>query len=123
MRISDWSSDVFSSDLLSRQAVARSLRAVADGAAAGRAWLSAVGVVRQSRPHRRIFASTLRPAARVQLERRGIGICNDGISADGAAGAIGVPDDRPAPGERCGDAGRSEEHTSELQSLMRISYA
>src|SRR3546814_9419205 len=23
----------------------------------------------------------------------------------------------------CGDAGRSEEHTSELQSLMRISYA
>src|SRR3546814_1922052 len=28
---------------------------------------------------------------------------------------------RPAP--RCRDRGRSEEHTSELQSLMRISYA
>src|SRR3546814_1048892 len=39
---------------------------------------------------------------------------------------------RPAPGERsdqsasvrgAADGGRSEEHTSELQSLMRISYA
>src|SRR3546814_2388988 len=27
------------------------------------------------------------------------------------------------PGERAGGLGRSEEHTSELQSLMRISYA
>src|SRR3546814_6802407 len=26
-------------------------------------------------------------------------------------------------GKACGDRGRSEEHTSELQSLMRISYA
>src|SRR3546814_8115954 len=33
---------------------------------------------------------------------------------------------RPAktqPGGRCNGSGRSEEHTSELQSLMRISYA
>src|SRR3546814_1588133 len=28
-----------------------------------------------------------------------------------------------ARGRKCGAAGRSEEHTSELQSLMRISYA
>src|SRR3546814_8509271 len=27
------------------------------------------------------------------------------------------------PGSRCAHPGRSEEHTSELQSLMRISYA
>src|SRR3546814_4218992 len=30
---------------------------------------------------------------------------------------------RPAPDLALGDKGRSEEHTSELQSLMRISYA
>src|SRR3546814_6763891 len=40
----------------------------------------------------------------------------------------GVGDDRVHLGQRCGQAGlaieaRSEEHTSELQSLMRISYA
>src|SRR3546814_10700438 len=29
----------------------------------------------------------------------------------------------PADGEEAADQGRSEEHTSELQSLMRISYA
>src|SRR3546814_8102375 len=32
-------------------------------------------------------------------------------------------DPRPVPQGPCADAGRSEEHTSELQSLMRISYA
>src|SRR3546814_2810801 len=31
--------------------------------------------------------------------------------------------DDGGPGRRLGDIGRSEEHTSELQSLMRISYA
>src|SRR3546814_4709874 len=30
---------------------------------------------------------------------------------------------KPAAGKYCGKAVRSEEHTSELQSLMRISYA
>src|SRR3546814_9640673 len=30
---------------------------------------------------------------------------------------------RPAPARAAGSADRSEEHTSELQSLMRISYA
>src|SRR3546814_7319575 len=33
---------------------------------------------------------------------------------------LGTAEAAPAPS---GDAGRSEEHTSELQSLMRISYA
>src|SRR3546814_2024243 len=44
------------------------------------------------------------------------------VHPDGASGAGGV---RPAlPRDpRAVDRGRSEEHTSELQSLMRISYA
>src|SRR3546814_1664649 len=86
MRISDWSSDVCSSDLLAGRRAVLGDQAVhvVDGAVAGRA------------------------AARDQ---------------DRAA--------RPAQVERCAEAGvappdhqdRSEEHTSELQSLMRISYA
>src|SRR3546814_4228165 len=49
-----------------------------------------------------------------------------GLAAVGLAERRQV-DQRPvgAPLARCvhGDGGRSEEHTSELQSLMRISYA
>src|SRR3546814_6862057 len=45
----------------------------------------------------------------------------------GRAGGAGKPDVRACKASRCPDPsnriGRSEEHTSELQSLMRISYA
>src|SRR3546814_5772007 len=41
-------------------------------------------------------------------------------SRDGDQRARNIPD---GAGCRAGDAARSEEHTSELQSLMRISYA
>src|SRR3546814_4455455 len=86
MRISDWSSDVCSSDL-----VACGLWLVA-GAAAAAGWL---GVKRSA------------AAARHAWE------CSPS----------------PVYGRRCPKSlpprrrGRSEEHTSELQSLMRISYA
>src|SRR3546814_2119974 len=36
---------------------------------------------------------------------------------------IGIAQARPAAGKLVGQIERSEEHTSELQSLMRISYA
>src|SRR3546814_2336629 len=36
---------------------------------------------------------------------------------------VGGENDRRGPRKRWGAPGRSEEHTSELQSLMRISYA
>src|SRR3546814_8310191 len=42
--------------------------------------------------------------------------------ADDWSGMVCAPDDRLGEGEDVG-AERSEEHTSELQSLMRISYA
>src|SRR3546814_2600129 len=47
----------------------------------------------------------------------------------GCSMCLGMNPDRLQPGERCASTsnrnfeGRSEEHTSELQSLMRISYA
>src|SRR3546814_2712423 len=86
MRISDWSSDVCSSDLPGARP--------AGGAGGGQGPGRAAGL------HHR------RPGAR---HRRG--------SRD-LRGAL-----PPAPPRPDRDAGRSEEHTSELQSLMRISYA
>src|SRR3546814_4288315 len=99
MRISDWSSDVCSSDLLAWQSgVHRPPDAAADpagrggrcrGAARSAARFGARPEARVAHRHRRLHPSRLR-----------------------AAGPEGGPGPR-----------RSEEHTSELQSLMRISYA
>src|SRR3546814_5157992 len=112
MRISDWSSDVCSSDLDAQTwpararlpVAARSRRAVADGgcnpaAQRTRGWpCFGFGRVERGRGHRRLACA-------------------------------GLPRARGAPGVRAmvrhagGGARRAEEHTSELQSLMRISYA
>src|SRR3546814_9962739 len=99
MRISDWSSDVCSSDLLAQGAeglaqarLALALAAVGpdplDDRVTGRALVAGQG---QHRQHQR-----------------------------GLAGRKG---DRRARRGRDGEAARSEEHTSELQSLMRNTYA
>src|SRR3546814_2500734 len=90
MRISDWSSDVCSSDLL--------------------------------RPaHHRLAAD---PARRARCRRRGDGDVAPGPAEGGRLerGRLAGTGGR-APGRTAGARGRSEEHTSELQSLMRISYA
>src|SRR3546814_10883991 len=103
MRISDWSSDVCSSDLLG-------LHDHESRASHGRA--------RRSVPPSGRRRLRLRRAAPALLRRVPVGHGPDGgiLSADraqrvpGACLGGGPPD-------------RSEEHTSELQSLMRISYA
>src|SRR3546814_2168710 len=96
MRISDWSSDVCSSDLIGK------------------------GHARRCEPlpeHRRsgttcrrtdLYAAFLRSAG-THLEH-----ANQWKSASVRA---------RCPSSHCHHQGRSEEHTSELQSLMRISYA
>src|SRR3546814_6007844 len=100
MRISDWSSDVCSSDLRRRQLAQRvdlddpavmalGLRRVE--IIVGRLLAGQIGVPR--RPPARAIVEHALDRARQHARR-------------GAAGAI-----------------RSEEHTSELQSLMRISYS
>src|SRR3546814_1468471 len=91
MRISDWSSDVCSSDLSMPGRHNRSI----DGRAAESAARSIVGEKREAR----------RPTMLKKLKI---------MSLAGAAIAMGAAAMVPA---------RSEEHTSELQSLMRISYA
>src|SRR3546814_1560411 len=105
MRISDWSSDVCSSDLPDPAGLVRSagrhgclLRAGPDpaGGAAPSAYPGAPEFYRGGRHHPAGPGTAIQPYAG----------CGTGTAA--TAG--------PA-------YGRSEEHTSELQSLMRISYA
>src|SRR3546814_8232507 len=121
MRISDWSSDVCSSDLPYPCQRLHGISDSVDGHAVGllgpaMLWLSG---------HRR--------------GSRSDGVTGSAFPARAAPSARGP--DRPAAGPsavppRIGDCGRppasppgadirrrSEEHTSELQSLMRISYA
>src|SRR3546814_2332507 len=105
VRISDWSSDVCSSDLPRR---------VADGAARTRRGGAdrRCGLAHAAAP-RHPARDRADNAARVGADRRGDvpavrrALCDDA----GRSRAV----DRHHP--------RSEEHTSELQSLMRISYA
>src|SRR3546814_2830389 len=112
MRISDWSSDVCSSDLLARadevmQIGARPGRA--DGAGTvgieRRLILGEFGVANIDRP---VAGKRLPVAAR---PRRQYAIEHVDPARDRADQIVGFAD------------ARSEEHTSELQSLMRISYA
>src|SRR3546814_4206024 len=92
MRISDWSSDVCSSDLPVPVAVA--------AATSMRVWMFMAPPGAEQPPS---FRSRLTP-----LPRRGR--------------RPELPPSRENCGPLIGDR-RSEEHTSELQSLMRISYA
>src|SRR3546814_6122304 len=107
MRISDWSSDVCSSDLSTVAAAPR--RAHAWGrpsTARGSVWpLNAI-------------RKTSRPLFRqVSANCRGSMLPPARMPSLGAIRLLGLKDLAPAVGPR------SEEHTSELQSLMRISYA
>src|SRR3546814_3176649 len=108
MRISDWSSDVCSSDL-HRDHRLRGRRA-SDATDQPRADLSTAAEAAETGSgawYGRCCDATLRCA----VAATGTGAAPRRRTATGAGGG----------GPR--KAGRSEEHTSELQSLMRISYA
>src|SRR3546814_3830725 len=102
MRISDWSSDVCSSDL------ART----GSGAGCARGFAGAAPAVCA-----RGFAGASPAGLAAERERPRLGWLRgwSSASSDGPEGAAGAC---PESGVR-----RSEEHTSELQSLMRSSYA
>src|SRR3546814_3440892 len=117
MRISDWSSDVCSSDLIEQQAQylvgekgvgCRNLRAPAGIRLQPPVDLGAPLVQRLLQNLRGPLASYRGVAIVAKLDQR--------------IGKVAPIDDRAAM--RNGfETPRSEEHTSELQSLMRISYA
>src|SRR3546814_4090400 len=96
MRISDWSSDVCSSDLHPRQAQEY------PGSGEGLLWPP-----QEHHPHR---AAGSRKGWPIRLSR------SQGKEAQ-------LPCALDSAHQRRRTHGRSEEHTSELQSLMRISYA
>src|SRR3546814_7910767 len=103
MRISDWSSDVCSSDL-PRACLSLALAPRALQRRAGLCPAARRGRYPRCRECRRLCGDRRRSVGPAGLARRAM---------------VGV-----APCARRGAPGhRSEEHTSELQSLMRISYA
>src|SRR3546814_5725121 len=118
MRISDWSSDVCSSDLTERarqggHTVKRSVIRKSQPAYASHKWAKGQRFDRRHASNYRVIDSPrayhLRPAPRGhQWVRSG----NDAVLIAIGSGIISAI-----------IANRSEEHTSELQSLMRISYA
>src|SRR3546814_9287820 len=105
MRISDWSADVCSADLVSYAETASWSRRLADG-------LAALGVRRGDRVG-------LLMANYLEFTPLKFAIAR--------AGAVAVPFNYLYRTEELAyvlrQSRRSEEHTSELQSLMRISYA
>src|SRR3546814_3767469 len=119
MRISDWSSDVCSSDLGEYgNALVPWLYFVLG---VGGAFLFYSGNLLwiESRRKRRQQAQG---RAQVNMARATVGICIGFCVAVSAAFVAAQAFEALAPARV--DAGiRSEEHTSELQSLMRISYA
>src|SRR3546814_5106822 len=107
MRISDWSSDVCSSDLLA-------LRVAIDE-------LVGMAARQHGEPHQ--FLGDIDDAVIIARGQHASCVVELGIGL-GDARLVG-DGDHPHPAAedaQCVDA-RSEEHTSELQSLMRISYA
>src|SRR3546814_7429338 len=122
MRISDWSSDVCSSDLT-----------------AGPAGSHCQAEIARVRRQATASSHTLRTAHESSLLYRSADLCLGGRalhparwrphakgSSDRTISHCGAPfthHKRNLLGRRCRHPGRSEEHTSELQSLMRISYA
>src|SRR3546814_10816821 len=108
MRISDWSSDVCSSDLIrpARRPGAGHLRRPAHG------W-------KTYRPPRSglVVRTMIVRHAVPEAPRR-----TPGCGAITLRHSHGIPSRKPLPNWQR-NASRSEEHTSELQSLMRISYA
>src|SRR3546814_7311686 len=127
MRISDWSSDVCSSDLAGagdverrRLAALRRRRSLAPDRQAARRTEDAA----RNAAQRRFLARQVRAALgvlRSRARRKAAGDLRRSRDAarrqgDEPGGLLAGLADRGRPA-------RSEEHTSELQSLMRISYA
>src|SRR3546814_5873111 len=117
MRISDWSSDVCSSDLrMPDQHDATTIAAFGERL---QQWPDQPGLELQG--HLTRLFGHARPAPTRAVERHQPGLIEQC--------RLGEKMDKITPASRCAmdkhhhRASRSEEHTSELQSLMRISYA
>src|SRR3546814_6002076 len=120
MRISDWSSDVCSSDLAQERSfnvpAQNAARAIPEFARQAGIQIVASGVATRGKTTNAVQGSmSVREGLRILLA--GTGLVARGDPASAAVITIVAASDGPSA------AARSEEHTSELQSLMRISYA
>src|SRR3546814_3751176 len=122
MRCSDWSSDVCSSDFRCDPRAERKERKA--DRAAGHAWVSDVEV---SGDHRvgiggvAVTASSFVTLGSLRLSSRPSDRREREPGSMGGPGACSLSS-APCSGPRQSTTRRSEEHTSELQSLMRTSY-
>src|SRR3546814_3825094 len=134
MRISDWSSDVCSSDLERAPGDAIGAKPVEDRPVeARRGGDRGVGmeriIVAREAVDQRLLGPGCKFGALVRGRGRHLVRCTRGKRGPAAAAVAPQEGDLGYAGEQgagCGVgnlARRSEEHTSELQSLMRISYA
>src|SRR3546814_4544489 len=115
MRISDWSSDVCSSDLLTPFKPLPEPRGLASiKTEIGQRWpmTGLLDVLKEAALDTGLLEAFETSASRVALPKTALDqrllLCLYGLGTNAGLKRI---------------AGRSEEHTSELQSLMRISYA
>src|SRR3546814_1553453 len=113
LRISDWSSDVCSSGLAEPGEIALAVRRPA---APGRGRHQRD---EQQRCHQQALDGDEQQA--VGMERPRVAV--DQLEAQAGLGVVHVPGHQRRPRRRAERDRRSEEHPSELQSLMRISYA
>src|SRR3546814_4460435 len=117
MRISDWSSDVCSSDLRAAD-VRRRAGDVRERRGVAVADEIVVVIARSSLPppsrgRRVVLSGSVNPAPAA---------CPDNCRGSSSTGRVHARRNGSRAGFRR-DGWRSEEHTSELQSLMRLSYA
>src|SRR3546814_6394116 len=105
MRISDWSSDVCSSDLEEHQYQGNELQTDE--------WDDTPVDVKRGDLRRRHAAQVEQRPAERRGQERALQVDGDQDRHPGQIDVVGLQDRQE----------RSEEHTSELQSLMRISYA
>src|SRR3546814_2176978 len=113
MRISDWSSDVCSSDLTSPSSVLSERLGEAD---------TGLPVIRANSIFQPCRCASRKPAMRAASGDLAVTSTSMPATSNApelsSASATG-----PESPSCCAMTARSEEHTSELQSLMRISYA
>src|SRR3546814_1299813 len=139
MRISDWSSDVCSSDLMMHDGLFCAFDMCAMGAGTEK-YAASAGLERQ--PQDDFSATSHQRAANAMKnglfddeivavpvpQRKGDPVMvseDEGVRGDTTGESLAQlrPAFDKAGNITAGNASRSEEHTSELQSLMRISYA
>src|SRR3546814_7049562 len=120
MRISDWSSDVCSSNLRHAGETDRQ----ADRGAGGRALDNEVGEhLQQHMPGGHRDEQAQAKAERAHHERHELDRRDERDHRPGGAVRNEQRKEMQLVAPETDDQNRSEEHTSELQSLMRISYA